>query len=636
MTSIQTKMQSRLTISRPITLNASFKNCVSVLGLGLSVLLLAGQRAERHGNSADGAIIVPTQVEDVEPHRSPVDLVVSPTGEWLVSVNQTSNSASLVDVQSGEVLHEVPVGKHPSAIALGPDGKTILISATWSGSLCVLRVDDRKLKSIGNVQFGHQPMGIAITSNGERAYVGLFATGEVAEIDLKELTEMRRIPVGAWPRHLTLTADDSRLAVGCAGAENVVVVDTEVGEVLYDERLSGGINLGHMQASANGEYAYFPWMIYRINPITVGNIRRGWVLASRIGRVRLDGSAYREAISLDVPGEAVADPHGLVISPNQERLIVSASGTHELLVYRLNDLPFVGIGGPGDLIDRKLTRDRDLFYRIETGGRPMGIEIAADSRTVYVANFFNDSIQIVDLKKREVTREIALGSPKRKSVERIGMEIFHDGRRSLDQWYSCHSCHQDGGSNAKPMDTFNDGTELTPKTVLPLHNVTRTAPWTWHGWQNDLSDSMHKSLTVTMRGKTPSDAEQDALIAYLDSLTEPPNPFLEPDGSLTAAAERGRQIFESSRAGCATCHNGEYFTDGKIHDVGLGSKSDKYEGYNTPSLRGLYRRVRFLHNGRAKSLERVINDLHSPEKVAGESKLTEQEVSDLIAYLRSL
>lgn len=569
-------------------------------------------------------------------HHSPVDLVLSLDESWLVSVNQTSDSISLVDVRSGRVLDEQSVGSHPSDIVLMPDGKTVLVSASWSGTLHVLQIEARKLKTIGSIKLGDEPVGIAVTSDGKRAFVGLIATGNVAEVDLKELKVIRRIPVGKWPRYLTLSADDSRLAVGCAGEEKIVVVDPANGEVLYDERLSGGINLGHMQTSKDGTYAYFPWMVYRNNPITAGNIRRGWVLASRIGRVRLDGESYREAISLDVPGLAIADPHGLGISDNQERLVVSASGTHELLVYRLPDLPFIGIGGPGDLIDPALRSDRRRFNRIETGGRPMGLQISKDNKTVFVANFLKDSIQVVDLDDRTVLREFHLGGPDKKTPARLGMEIFYDGRRSLDQWYSCHSCHQDGGSNSRPMDTFNDGTPLTNKTVISLYNVTRTGPWTWHGWQEDLSDAMHKSLTTTMLGKAPVRDEVPSLLAYLETLKEPPNPFRMPDGSLSAAAKRGQKVFASTKAACINCHSGDYYTDGRIHDVGLGSMTDKYKGYNTPSLRGLYRKTRFLHNGRARSLERVVKDLHSPEKVQGEAVLTEDEVSDLIEYLKSL
>ena len=417
---------------------------------------------------------------------------------------------------------------------------------------------------------------------------------------------------------------------------DIAVVDIETGETLYEEPLANGLNLGHMVTSADGQHAYFTWMVYRTNPINVGNIRRGWILASRIGRVRLDGPAYREAISLDVPRLAVADPHGLVISQDGERLIASASGTHELLVYRLPDLPMVSAGGPGDLIDRRLQYDKDRFYRIEVGGRPMGMQMI-DNSTVYVANYLRNSVQVIDITKSKVVNEIPLGGgAKPETLARLGVHIFYDGQRSLDQWYSCHSCHQNGGVNSRPMDTMNDGTEMTLKTVLPLYNVTKTSPWTWHGWQEDLDEAMHKSITSTMQGSAPDQKSKNALIAYLKSLQEPPNPFRDADGKLSDAAQRGKAIFYSAKAACADCHNGENFTDGKVHDVGLGKPEDAYEGYNTPTLRGLYRKVRWLHNGRAKTLDRVINDLHSPEKVAGSGTFSEQESADLIAFLRSL
>ncbi|MCA9073217.1 MAG: c-type cytochrome, partial [Planctomycetaceae bacterium] len=329
-------------------------------------------------------------------------------------------------------------------------------------------------------------------------------------------------------------------------------------------------------------------------------------------------------------------PHGLAISKDEKRIVVSAPGTHELLIYGLPNLPFIGVGGPGDLIDRRLLNNRDMFYRLNLGGRPMGLEMATDSRTVYVSNYLRNSVQIVDIEEGTIEAEISLGGPATPSLARQGQAIFYDGRRSLDQWYSCHSCHQNGGTNSRPMDTFNDGSALSFKTVLPLYNVTRTKPWTWHGWQEDLENAMHKSMTSTMLGRAPSDEDVKALLAYLDALEPPPNPFREADGSLSVAAQRGKKVFESSKAGCANCHNGPYFSDGKVHDVGLGSPDDKYQGFNTPSLLGVYRRVRLLHHGRAKSLEDLLTDLHAPSKVAGEGELTDQQMQDLIAYLKSL
>ena len=568
--------------------------------------------------------------------RSPRRFGGSRDGRWLVTVNETSDSVSLIRTSDRLVVDEVLCGRHPADIEFHPDGQTILVTGSWSGDIIILKIVGGRLQRTGLIDVGFEPCGLAISADGDRAYVGLVATGQVAEIDLRTLSVLRHFDVGHWPRYLTLSPDGTRLAVGCGGAGRIDVIDPATGETLYDEPLANGINLGHMFPSADGTYAYFTWMVYRTNPINVGNLRKGWLLASRIGRVRLDGSSYREAISLDVPGMAVADPHGIVISSDESRLVASAAGTHELLVYRLRDLPFVGVGGPGDLIDRGLRNDQDRFHRIEVGGRPMGLRMADDSRTVYVANYLRNSVQVVDLDSRNVSSEIDLGGPTETTLARRGMEIFHDGKRSLDQWYSCHSCHQNGGNNSRPMDTMNDGTEMTLKTVLPLYEVSKTGPWTWHGWQDDLENAMHKSMTSTMLGRNPSDRDVRALLAYLDTLEAPPNPFRKSDGTLSDAADRGEQVFTSEKAGCADCHNGTHFTDGKIHDVGLGSDKDYYDGYNTPSLLGVYRKVRLLHTGRARSLDRVVSDLHSPEKVSGEGQLTEQETQDLIEYLKSL
>ena len=50
----------------------------------------------------------------------------------------------------------------------------------------------------------------------------------------------------------------------------------------------------------------------------------------------------------------------------------------------------------------------------------------------------------------------------------------------------------------------------------------------------------------------------------------------------------------------------------------------------------MYQKARLLHTGRARDLRRVITDLHRPEDVNGEGNLSDAEVEDLIAYLKSL
>ncbi len=580
-------------------------------------------------------------------YRGPVELVLADDESWAVTVNELSNSITLVDLKSRTVVDEASCTGRPASCAKLA-GEEFLVSCRESGQVRRFAVvqdagQALSLRAVATVAVGFEPLGLAVNHHSGRAYVGLIASSEVAEIDLHSNALLRRFAVGKWPRYLAVAPSGDKLAVGLSGESSLAVFDLPSGQPAYAEPLSGGINLGIMRCSHDGQYVYFPWMIYRSNPIDPGNIRRGWVLASRVARVRLDGPSIREAISLDVPRLAVADPHGLAITPDESRMAVTSSGTHELLVYRVADMPFIGAGGPGDLIDERLLRKRDAFYRIPLGGRPLGVEPSRDNQRVYVANHTLDTLQIVDLESRSLTESISLGAPvsdQEKQIVHRGMELFHDAGRSLDQWYSCRSCHLDGGSNAKAMDTWNDGTALTPKTVLPLAGVTETGPWTWHGWQTDLDESIQNSFTETMQGEPVPAADVAAVRAYLTSLKPLNNPFraelANPHSEFARAVDNGKQLFHSAEVGCATCHSGPQFTDGQVHDVGLGGASDKYHGFNTPSLLGVYIKVRLLHDGRSKSLEDLLKKWHSPAEIGGGAELNDEQLAQLVAYLKTL
>ncbi len=76
-------------------------------------------------------------------------------------------------------------------------------------------------------------------------------------------------------------------------------------------------------------------------------------------------------------------------------------------------------------------------------------------------------------------------------------------------------------------------------------------------------------------------------------------------------------------------------TDGDIHDLCLGAREGAYVGFNTPALRGVFRKVLFLYEGRLKSLAELLSGPHAPENVAG-SQLSDQELKDLVEYLKTL
>jgi len=122
-----------------------------------------------------------------------------------------------------------------------------------------------------------------------------------------------------------------------------------------------------------------------------------------------------------------------------------------------------------------------------------------------------------------------------------------------------------------------------------------------------------------------SDEALYALALYIYSLQPPPNP-----NPLDAKAQAGKRVFERER--CATCHTPPLYTNNKLTlaqgftppkdnpasldvlpvsvgtDPGLALATRKGTGYyKVPSLKGVWYRGHYLHDGPAASLEELFN-----------------------------
>jgi YVTN family beta-propeller protein len=605
---------------------------------GLSVVMvvlamLGSTPARVVGKPADGPS---------EPHRSPIALAVSADGTRLLTANQTSGSVSLVDPQSGTVLHEVPTGEKPAGVALSRDARRGVVTHWYGYDLAVLDVGHDRLEVIGRVEVGPEPRGVAISADGTTAYVALGASNEVVRVDLGARKVTGRLAVGREPRGIALSPDGSRLVVGNARGQSLTILSAADWRVEQTVPISGD-NLRQVTIGADGKYAYVANMRNRGFATTQNNIDLGWVLGQRLTRVPLDGSESFATLSLDPRGKAAADAHGVAVDAEGRMLAVSSGGTHEVLLFQADRKPLPWqLGRSRDLIAAELLGD-GRFRRVALGGRPTELAFGPDGKTLYVANYLEDAVQVVDTEAGTLARTIALGGPGERSLARQGEALFHDATRSFNQWYSCNTCHSDGHTNGLTFDTMNDGWQdnsqehlRSRKKVPTLRGVARTKPWTWHGWQTSLESSVVESFTKSMQGPKPKAEEVEAMVAYLETLDFPRNPNREPDGSLSPAAQRGEAVYRSSEAACSSCHGGPELTDGKIHLVGEQDPRDVYKGYNPPSLRGVYDKDPFLHDGRAATLREALTGPHSPEAVTGLGDLSEDALSDLIAYVKSL
>jgi len=570
----------------------------------------------------------------IEPHRSPIDVAVLPGGKQALTANHTSDSASLIDLNDGKLLAEVACERKPSAVACSRDGRRAAISNLWSGSVTLLEIDAGKLKAIGTAAVGDQPRGLAFAPNGETLYVALAGAGEVALLDWKTRKVQSHWPAPTEPRRLSLSPNGQMLAVTCARSGEVRCFDTTTGKQLWEQKIHDAFNLHGLTFAPDGKDVISAYVHHRHNPITKRLISEGWALNSRLAHCNATPKQYEEPkqIGLDIRGKAVGDPSAVAFSARGEWMVVTAGGTQEILLFRAETVPWMS-GDAGDFLDSLLQIDEKKYRRLALGGRPLAVQFADDDLAV-VANYLLDSVQVVDVKAGKVVRQIALGGPEKPSIERQGEAIFYDARRSHHQWFSCHTCHADGHTNGRAYDTLNDDSYGNPKMTPTLRGVARTGPYTWHGWQDKLDDAVEKSLTDTLFGPKPTAEEVKAVVAFLATLDHPPNPHRQPDGSLTKAAERGKELF-NGKARCSRCHHGDDYTSKTNRDVKLEPDGSPFELWNPPSLRGVYDRGPYLHDGRAESLDELLRLPHSAEKLGGEN-LTAVERKDLIEFLKSL
>jgi YVTN family beta-propeller protein len=565
-----------------------------------------------------------------EPDRSPIDLAVLPDGRRVLTANHTADSVSLLDIETGKVLAEQACGRKPAGVACSADGKHAAVSNLWSGTVSLLDVHQDNLKTTAEVAVGPLPRGLMFSLDGAALYVAVAGRDEVVQLDTKSQQITQRWPAPREPRHLALSTDGQWLAAASSRSGQVRIWSTVTRQRLWERTIEDGFNLRGLAFTPDGQSLVVAHGIRREFPVSKENIEQGWVIDSRLTRLPLTAGARppAEQVALDTRGRAVGDPYGAAFSADGRWLAVTGSGTHELLLFDAAALPWTA-GDPGDFLDARLAKDDGKFRRLPLEGRPLTVAPLPRCDAVVVANYLRDEVDVVDVKAGQVLHRVPLGGPAPPSLARQGEALFYDAQRSHHQWFSCSTCHVEGHTCGLKFDTLNDDSYGNPKLTPTLRNVTQTGPWTWHGWQTDLGAGIEKSLTQTMYGPKPTGDETRALRAFLATLTGPPSPN---PGS--EAARRGQALFHG-KAHCARCHKGDHYTSESNYDVKLEPDGSPYRLWNPPSLRGLWDRGPYLHDGRAATLDDLLRQHHAPEKLGGQ-ELSPAERADLIEFLKSL
>ncbi|CAN5844587.1 hypothetical protein BH23PLA1_BH23PLA1_08840 [soil metagenome] len=548
--------------------------------------------------------------------REPSALSASEDGRWLYVAQRAGGSISVIDTTDDRVSAEVEVGQALADLIALPDGRLLAVDEI-ADELLILRAEGPELRVLDRVEVPQNPVVVRASADGRRGFLSSLWSRRLTLVDLEpgqggEARVFGSVDLPFCPRSLLVVEDGSKVIVADAFGGGLAVVDADALS-LDSVRTLPGHNLRGLALSADGQRVLIAQQVLNRNARTdLNDIHWGAFITNNLRSLPLsavlDPSAdpLREGImhQLGDVGNAAGDPSGLAVI-SKDRVAVALGGVGE-----------VGVG----------PEHAAALHRIRSGKRPLAMLAAPDGSRLYVANALSDTITIVDPEAGERLGEIPLGPTPEPSRAQVGEELFFDARLSHDGWMSCHSCHTDGHTNGLLADTLGDDSYGAPKRIMSLLGTGETGPWAWDGSMPSLEEQVRKSIRTTMRGNSQSNIQVDAIATFLRTLNPPPPPPSQVDPDAVA---RGAEIFQDR--GCQRCHAPPELTTPMIFEVGFLDELGNSE-FNPPSLRGVGQRDRFLHDGRAWSLEEVFQKFGHPNS----SRMTDEERADLIAFLKGL
>lgn len=576
-------------------------------------------------------------------YLSPETVVASKDGRLLFVTEATGQRVAIVNTANNVIAHTGRLDGIPTGLALSDNA--LIVTA---GRVYIM--DTNSYQVVARFAAGHTPTAPVVSPDGQTLYVCNQFDNDVSVFNLPGRRELARIPVVREPVAAVLTADGKTLFVANhlpAGAANadyiaavVSVIDTGTRKVAGTIQLpNGSTSLKGICLSPDGRYAYVTHTLARYQLPTT-QLERGWMNTSAVTVIDVAARKPLTTFLVDEVDRGAANPWGVAVSTDGKYLCVAHAGTHELSVIdrtalhdrfnklatgqRINEVSTSLADVPNDLSFLVGIRRRVKL----PGNGPRGLAIAGD--TAYVAEYFTDTLAAVPLDGQP--RSIALGPKLKLSRERKGEMAFHDALLCFQHWQSCATCHP-GNARVDGLnwDLLNDGIG-NPKNVRSLLLVDRTPPMMTFGVRDTVSVAVAAGFRHIQFVDPPAEYI-DGVLVYLKSLRPVPSPALV-RGGLSDSAKRGKKVFRT--AGCAQCHPSPLYTNLNAYDLGTATGLDKGKPVDTPTLVECWRTAPYLHDGSAATLRDVLTTTNPNDPHGVKSKLSEQDLNDLIEYVRSL
>ena len=563
------------------------------------------------------------------PPLFPTDITLNDKGEILIT-EKGRNRISIFSPDGKTLLRTIPVDESPTGILLDADKAYVTTNAA-TGHLQIISLETGKQETA--IATGSGACYPIFGPDKKHIYVCNQFQNTVSEVDPAIHQVIRSVKVLREPKSALFSKDGEYLFVTNFLPAQRVDVDYVAACVsvirmsdftkVKDIQLANGSNaLRGICMTPDGKYIYISHNLGRFT-VPTSQLQQGWMNTSAFSIIDVAKQEFIGAVVVDEPERGAAGIWSIVC--NDETLFITHSGTHEISVIDHKAMLDKFLNYPNkSMLDYDLRFLYGLRKRIPLEGNGPRKMIMENGK-LYIPTYFADILNIVDAQTCEIATA-NLNPDREESAENKGERYFNDASHCFQNWQSCNGCHPgDARTDGMNWDLMNDGVGNSKncKSLLFSHptppsmisGIRETAEWAVRAGFKFI-----QFFDIT---------EEDAVCvdAYLKSLRPVPSPYLV-DGELSDLAKEGRKIFE--KLNCTECHSGPYYTDLKMHRIGEDIEFEK--GWDTPTLREVWRTAPYLFDGRAATMEEVF-EIH---KHGIDKKVSKKEIKALTEYVNSL
>jgi YVTN family beta-propeller protein len=277
---------------------------------------------------SNGVMAIDLQTDKVSPDIVPStrghDALSIPGTTTVVSTNGGTNTATLFNSVTGEVLANLSVGTKPDAVAWDPATKTAWVMTPGSGDISV--VDPKSAKVVATIAVGGS-LELGAADGKGRLYVNVEDKNEVAVLDTRARKVIARFPLKGCdgPTGIVYAADVGQILSACANG--VAIVSAPDGRQLASLKVGPGpdgavYDAGrHLAFIPSGGDGTLSVIRLGAKPAVIGAVAttkgaRTVALDAATGRLYLPSATYLPAVGGARPQMVPGSFQVLVVAPN--------------------------------------------------------------------------------------------------------------------------------------------------------------------------------------------------------------------------------------------------------------------------------------------------------------------------------